>query len=498
MLFLYYKVRSALVLILLVYSLTSCKKDPCKQLNDQVSEALTDNRITADEAANFLKSIKDPKNEFKRNCSNLRADGGRPDQAALLAFIKNNRTYRKKQNEGETPVVEGLTIANAKPLRAKLYLEASRSMFPYDSPNGQGQFKKALDRLLSPFENAQPGQTKLAIVNDKVYDLNIGYSDFIGRSNLYAHETLLGDSSFTEFELIFRQILADIKKGEVAVLASDLIYSPRDKGASPTKIMEMGAGLMNNLFGPVADKTSLLILQMSADYTGRYYSETARAWVNGPNQRPYYLCLMAHNDTMQRLLADASHHDLEHLPGFRNFWFFSQATQRKAPIYTVLPQKGQYQKHEDEVTDPDKTIHSLEKVAVDPVTKTLTIPVAVDLSKLYLPETVKTNPAQYEIIGPDGFQIKTITAFGSTPGEFNTTHKFLLTTNKLVNNERTVDISMRRTFPPSWVRKSHTDNDSNPDTETTFGLQSFLQGIERAYNPDNQQTYFTIKVSLAP
>ncbi len=491
-----------LVLSVLICDLTGCKSNSCKQLNNNISEALSDNRIASDESKELLEFIKDPGNEFTSNCSNLRAVNGQPDQVSLLTFIKNNRTYKKNQNEGKTPVVEGLTVETDKPLRAKLYLEASRSMFPYDNPNGQGKFKAAIQRLLTPFENEQPGQTKLAIVNDKVYDLTMSYSDFIGRSNLYAHESLPGDSSFTDFDLIFKQILKDLNEGEIAVLASDLIYSPRDKGASPAKIMEMGAGLMNTLFGPVANTTSLLVLQMSADYTGRYYSETARNWVEAPEQRPYYLCLMARNATMQRLLADAAHHNLEHLPGFRNFWFFSRTTLQAVPIYTVLfndkSQKGKYRKHSDEVTDQDKTIHSLEKVTADPATNKLTIPIAVDLSKLYLPDAVKTNRGQYEITGPDGFQIQSITAFGSTPDEFKTTHKFLLTSNKPLNRERTVIISMRRTFPPAWVRESHTDNDAQPDIKTTFGLQNLLQGIERAYNAENQETYFTIEISLAP
>lgn len=502
--------RSHFLLFLILSSgLSGCGGDTCQQLNSQIKDALVDGNITATETEELVAFVKDPENDFGKKCNQLRSANGQPDRAAMLAFIKQNPTYWKlTQKTGQPPVVEGIVAASEEPLRAKLYLEASASMFPYDDPNGQGQFKSAITDLLNPFENRQPGKTQLAVVNDKVYDLGMTYGSFIDQLNLYAPKLKKGNSGFTDFSLIFSQILVSLTEGDVAVLASDLIYSPIDKNASPAKIMNMGQDMMTNVFGPVAANTSLLVLQLTADYRGKYYSEKARKWVsasNVPSERPYYLCIMARNATMQRVLADPSRYDLQHLPGFKNFWLFSKATQQQAPTYTVLlndaTKQGSYRQGKQSLKTRSATIHELESVEADKINKSLTIPVAIDLSKLYLPEATKTNPGQYEVVtGPDGFRVSRIEAYGQTDGKAagpqQTTHKLVLTSAKPARNSRTVTVGLRRTFPPRWVSNSHTTDDSQPDAQTTFGLQNLLAGIERAYNPTQQPTYFKLTIGL--
>ncbi len=489
----------------LFLGLAACGSDPCKILNGQIADALDDGSVSQTEADGLLAFVTDPGNELGKKCSQLRTADGQPDPTALLTFIKRNPTYWKlRQKTGQDPVVAGFGIASIKPLHAKLYLEASASMFPYDNSRGSGDFKRAIVNVLTPFENGQPGQTKLAVVNDKVYDLNMSFPDFIGQPNLYAPTVRQGDKNFTDFDLIFRQILTDLNEDDVAVLASDLIYSPKNKaGASTAKVMGMGESLMTNVFAGAADKTALLVVQLSTDFNGPYYSETAHKSVPSPGQRPYYLCIMARNATMQRILADPARYDMQHLPGFQNFWLFSRAMAQELPTYTVLPNdpahKGNLRQSSDELKSRTKAIHAIE-AKPDVVTKTLVIPVAVDLSALHLPEATKTDPAQYEILGPDNCRVTQVTAYGKAEGKpagpQQTTHKLLLTSTKPARNNRTITIAMRRTFPPAWVTNSHANDDSQPDTETTFGLKNLLQGIEQAYNPTQQPTYFKLTLTL--
>ena len=499
--------RTFPIRLLLFFSLAlgfvSCGGDACQQLNSQIKDALDDGKITAAESGGLFLFVTDPGNELGKKCNQLRTADGQPDKAALLAFIKQNPTYRKLTlKTGQSPVVEGIVTTAEKPLRAKLYLEASASMFPYDAGS---KFKEAINDLISPFES-KLGQTKLAVVNDKVYDMGMSYTDFIGQPNLYAPTVRKGNPNYTDFNLIFNQILTDLSEGDIAVLASDLIYSPKNGvGVSAEKVMVEGQSLMRTVFSPVADNTSLLVLQLTADYRGKYFSETARKWVSAPNERPYYLCIMARNATMQRILADPSRYDLQHLPGFQNFWLFSKATQQEAPTYTVLlndaTKQGSYRQGKQSLKTRSATVHELEAVEADKISKSLTIPVAIDLSKLYLPEATKTDPGQYEVAtGPDGFRVSRIEAYGQTDGKAagpqQTTHKLVLTSAKPARNNRTLTISLRRTFPPRWVSNSHTTDDSQPDAQTTFGLQNLLTGIERAYNPTQQPTYFKLTIGL--
>ena len=56
----------------------------------------------------------------------------------------------------------------------------------------------------------------------------------------------------------------------------------------------------------------------------------------------------------------------------------------------------------------------------------------------------------------------------------------------------------RRNFPPEWVEESNTIHDQSdkiPNFEhTTYGIKNMLGGIDKAYNP-NQEEYF-YKITL--
>lgn len=391
--------------------------------------------------------------------------------------------------------------ARVEQLTAKLYLEASGSMFPYDAPTTNGEFKRAITQLLTPFENQQPGQTQLFVANDKVYDLDLSFNAFIKKGNLYDKASKKGNASYTDFDLIFGDILTNLNAGEVAVLASDLIYSPRNPaGISTQKVMNMGEELMTNAFGPYRKTHSVLVLQLEADFQGTYYPQTGGKPKSYSGPRPYYLVLMARNATMQQFLANRATHDFTRLPGFQNFYLFTDAA-ATTPFYTILvrdaAKKGNFSRNDDELKAGAKATHAIESIEADRVSKGLSVPVAVNFSTLYLPGSTLTDASQYSVEGKDNFRVSRATAYGETPGPQGTTHKLVLTTDKPTRSNRTATIRLRRSFPPRWVTNSHTETDTTPDAETTVGLQNLLRGIERAYNPTNQPYYCAMMISLA-
>ncbi|WP_461113518.1 hypothetical protein [Spirosoma jeollabukense] len=489
--------------LLLLAALAGCSSSVDK-LDDQISDALSnDNAIDVTEADALRVFVGQDSKELgkdKKTAAILTPDG-KIDESALLAYIKRNRTYRKLAKEGKTPTVSlSGTVASAKPLRLKLYLEASASMFPYDAPSGNGAFKRTLNDVLTEFDGINPGQGKLFVVNTEVNDLGLSLSQFFKEKDIFTVAKTKGKTTSTNFEGIFSEILRNTSGDDISVLVSDLIYSdPSLAGMSAQKTLDAASSLLTTVFNPYASTHSMLVIKLKSDFDGTYYS-----WNNAKRkyagERPYYLCLIGRNETMQKLYQDQTYQTIrrfDQLPGYADSWFFGRDAKTTTPFYSILvndpAKKGRFKRSDEEVRSHAKAIHTLDNVEADVTDKTLTIPVAVDLSALRLPASLLTDASQYVVEGKDNFKVSSVQTYSGANG---TTHKLLLSTSKPARGERTATIRLRRQFPPRWIANTNTTNDASPDANSTFGLQNLLQGVERAYNPNNQTEYFTLTITL--
>ncbi len=398
-------------------------------------------------------------------------------------------------------------MANAPvpPLHLRLYLESSASMFPYEAPGTDGQFKAAIETLVDNFEGVKAGSTQFYTVNDDVYPLKLSTSEFIRTNNLFSLTKGLGNSSYTDFEKIFKRILADLPEGRVAVLASDLIYS--DKFMQPgmaAKNLNAIKSLMQNVFAGSAKTTSLLMLKQAAGFNGPYFSVSGKKTYVG--DRPYYLCLLARHATMRALLTKPENETLrrfDQLPGYQNQLFFGP---EQAPFYTVLlkdpAQRGRLVEEKTEMQQNKRAgstvVHRLDDAQPDPRGNELAVVVGVDLGAYALPEAMKTAPNSYAVQSVEGFSVKKVEAVS---GAFPYTHKITLsTTQPHSGGSREVSVALRRDFPPTWVRSTGVPDDSNVQAasfpKTTLGFTNLTQGIENAYNPGQRPEHFRLIISL--
>lgn len=488
--------------------LTGCS-GPADELDSQISDALTnDNALDATEADAIRAFITKEKKDLAddRKTAKLLTSSGIVDESALANYIKRNIDYRKLAKDGKAPAIAlSRAAASTEPLRLKLYLEASASMFPYDAPGGSGTFKRALNDVLTQFDGVNPGQGKTFVVNTEVNDLGLSLSQFFKQGSIFTVAKTKGKTTSTDFEGIFREILSKTSGDDLSVLASDLIYSdPTLKGMSAPKTLDAASSLLTTVFNPYAQTHSMLVLKMTADFAGTYYSwNNVKQKYNG--NRPYYLCLIGTNDAMQRLYTDPTYQTIrrfDQLPGYEDSWFFGRAASSRdkkavTPFYTILvndpSRKGRFKRADDEIRARAKSVRALDDVQPDVSDKSLTIPVAVDLSALRLPASLLTDKNQYTVEGRDNFRISSVQTYAGTNG---TTHKLLLTTDKPARGDRPATIRLRRQFPPRWIANTSTTNDNPVDAGSTFGLQNLLQGVERAYNPNNQTEYFTLTIEL--
>jgi hypothetical protein len=385
-------------------------------------------------------------------------------------------------------------------------------MYSYDGPSVTGQFKNTLVTLIQGFEKINAQTSSVYIVNDSVYRYPKSFNDLITSKSIF--ENKIGNPAFTDFQHIFTTILEDLKEDQVAMLFSDLIYSGKNsQGKIASRITDEAEQLCRETFTNYGANTSALIIQLNSDYNGLYYP------YNSPNKgkkylgtRPYYVCLFAKNQTMEKFLKDTNYAEIrnfEQLPEFKNKIFFSNGSLLSAPYYTILQGdsdgKGDFNKGEKSLNT--NGLHAIEDVE-NPHRKTdkLTICVAVSFPKGALEEAEITNVNNYQIDGfKDGFKLKNIKNVTRTDG---TTHKLTLEASKIAGGEREVLIKFKRNFPsgnrpPQWVQNanSNDDTDINPSSDfanQTFGLSSFMKGMKGAFDqPNNDKNFhFTLTLKL--
>ena len=490
-----------LILILNVLLITSCKS-PSDVLQEEITDAIkTDKQITAKSVTAFKNFILNNKEEFNDYQPDLIINDAVNDKV-LLSLIKKNELYIKvsRKEEIKVALTGKETIIGA--IIPKLYLESSGSMFFYDKPSGRGQFKTVMTSLLNNFDVISPAANKIYIVNDKVYPIQKTFKSLVESNNIFNDTRGIGNSTFTDFDLIFRTILKDIHEGEISIMFSDLIYStPNMRGKIDEKILIEAQQLTENIFHHYSQNYSVLILKFNGDYIGNYYPHNAKVFMYKKTTRPYYVSIFAKNATMKLFLEDEKYKVLrnwKNYTGFENFHLFSNNIIFFKPFYTILlhdrENKGNLEQDDDEIVSKSKVVKTLQNVRVDSDSKKLTINVLVDLSKLYLPNEIKENIKNYEIECTQPFVLDKITPIKHTNG----THKFTLSSSRNVGGKRELYLKFKRNFPPKWIEESNTIHDQSdkiPNFEhTTYGIKNMLGGIDKAYNP-NQEEYF-YKITL--
>lgn len=388
------------------------------------------------------------------------------------------------------PMTWNITGYGEQALSLTVYFERSGSMIPYDSKSGAGQLKKTVNDLINFF----PGnKVSINIVNDNIYPYNGSIESFLQDRDIYATTQGVGDAAYTDFRLIFDKILSAQKSGEVSVLVSDMIYSPKDtRDLSVEKIFNEENSLATSIFKQYNGK-SVIIHKLQGDYNGKYYPYNQNA-VEYHGSRPYYVLIIADTKIIDRMTASGEFERFLNLQGSVASYRFNQA-QSDISYNFVLDWKddaGRYRPSRDDAS-------TLTRCEGDRTTGVLSFTIAANLSGLGLSDAFLADADNYAVASRSGFVIK--------PRQINSgditnnnrrylegmTH-LLTFTGKWNTSSDDVTVTLRNDFP-QWIKTSSTDDDTKPGTgafaTTTFGLEQFLRGIAAAY-PSNNYTTLTI------
>ena len=420
--------------------------------------------------------------------SNLMTPEGKVDHKKMSELIEDIGSHLRPPMHWDTRPYGGVND-----LSLTIYFERSGSMVPYDQRGGGGQLKKSVNDLINHFPAGS--KVDINIVNDGIYSYQHTVDEFLKDRDIYQSTAGIGDAAFTDFQLIFNKILEAQRPGNVSVLVSDLIYSPKDThGVSLDKIFNEENSLATRVFAKYKGK-SVVVQQFMGDYSGNYYPYNGSSF-NYSGKRPFYLVIIADNDVMDQLAQDKRYSGVLDAPNVRNSYRFNQGTS-EVPC-RVLPEwednAGRFRiKHGDGIV--------LAKCQGDRETGKLCFSMAADLSSLMKDDALLTNASNYEVNSIDGYTltVKNIDPSMRTANNKEyldgMTHLFTLV-GDLKSPRDEIHISLRNELP-DWVHQSSSDNDTSTGgsfATTTLGLEQLLGGMFDAMKGGS--SFFDVTIQL--
>ncbi|MBR4829683.1 MAG: hypothetical protein IKZ92_07775 [Muribaculaceae bacterium] len=420
--------------------------------------------------------------------SDLITPEGKVDHKKMADFIEEIGSHLRPPMHWDTRPYGGV-----EDLSLTVYFERSGSMVPYDQRGGGGQLKKAVNDLINHFPAGS--KVDINIVNDGIYPYQHSVDEFLKDRDIYQSTAGVGDAAFTDFQLIFNKILEAQRPGNVSVLVSDLIYSPKDThGVSLDKIFNEENSLATRVFAKYNGK-SVVVQQFMGDYSGKYYPYNGEPF-NYSGKRPFYLVIIADNDVMDQLAQDKRYTGVLDAAGVRNSYRFNQG--KTEVECRVLPEwkdnAGRFRvKHGDGI--------ELTKCDGDRQTGKLCFSMAANLGSLMKDDALLTNVANYDVQSVDGY---TLTVQPIDQSMLTTNNKdylegmthILTLLGDFKSPRDEIHISLRNELP-EWVRQSSCDNDTQPGgsfATTTLGLEQLLGGMFDAMKGGS--SFFDVTIQL--
>lgn len=432
------------------------------------------------------------------SCGGNRNRSRSKDHAELLEEDKEYNDDDEDETEND------ISSLKYEPLNFKLYLENSGSMFAYDNPKTNGDFRNIVSGLLTHLPPLQ-NDTVIYVVNDNIYPFNKGIKEFLTERNFMQSVKDKGNINYTDFQTIFTQIEDSLQDNDVAILFSDLIYSLKNQQeVNPNQLVNEAKRITEHVTKNHPD-VQVKVIKFEADYNGNYYP------YNSPNKgvqyvgpRPFYAMIFAKSKAMDALQNDPANENFRNfskVPGYQDEYTFTN--HEYEPAYTVIMKdygkKGTYRKKKKSDDNRKDVIHHINEVKLDHNGE-LIMPIAIDLSGIPATASYKADLANYEIDSETGYKLISIEPIDKKNGDLgHATHIFKLRTENRPKDEE-IEIKMRNELP-RWIRQTNSyddrDTGSNTFATTTFGFGNMMEGIYEAKIPSGEKAfYFEIPIYI--
>lgn len=385
-------------------------------------------------------------------------------------------------------------VTDVKINKVNFYFENSASMYGYlDGKN----FKQTMHRII---DDKNPN-FKPFFVNIQQYDAKNILSK-IDNKNIKTAGIASSDHQF-----IFTNAIKNAVGYNLSVVVTDGIYS------TPSGDIDIVEVEIEKAFFKALQSNAIetVVLKMSSNYNGTYYTESPICGNVSINQdRPYYILLFGKKGIIDKAMKDLV--IVKDLPGFRKQARFFLTNEMKVDYSILLngeEKKGSF-KPDDGNETPMKSIVEVKKYT--PSGKLikdayLQFAIAVNFSSVSIPEEYLSDLKNYSIDNNTNYKIieikKVGVGNGATKQDIN--RRLKSATHIIVVKGQTNlygDLNIRLNInTPSWIRQTGVTDDCNikGQTNTTIAFDKLMNGISKAYeSTNNKEEYLNLKIKINP
>lgn len=488
--------KRLLIILLTVFSfafLQSCGGSDFTVFENKVKEFGKDNIISVEEWQDIKEDIElhSSDRDFNRFFTNKELDDNKIDRYITdLGFV-----IEEEQTDDPSKKI------------INIYIENSGSMFGFVS--GNTGFKNALTKLIVDLKhkNYKEENIKFHFINKKITPITI-----TGRIENYPI-SLSGsimrdfDSNDSNINDIYKQILENTSENVISILFSDCIYSVHqdirnDDVEGALRIWETRTvGVFNDAIK--TKELSTLLVQLTSDFTGNYYTKTNKPIYLNKQQIPYYITVIGEEKELNKFSF------VDKLDGFQNKLIFTTQDYSKNSFYSLVQtneDNGSYKPSRDRNSNAN-IVQSIESIRIPGRGDDRFIfSVAVDFSKLPVDENYLLQENNYTIDKGD-YKIASIFPYDKNilkPSSLVKLEKNKETPTHIIVFESTSEKYSDLVFSlnknvPEWIYKWNTNDDSDIRTNPnqTFGIKYLAEGIFEAYqNTSTNKDYITLTINI--
>lgn len=325
-------------------------------------------------------------------------------------------------------------------------------------------------------------------------DQSKGMKDFQERMKTSSFSNIA--TGISDFDIFFDTVLSHVSEKGVAILISDMIFSPVKKAQKD--ILNYLSNQKNGIYDKFDTKLdsipiSTLLLKYSSKFTGNYYNQQGGKYaIDTP--RPYYITIVGKPEFIDALITRV---DFSSFRGFEKMHLFEAPASKSLAkiIYDKKQSRGS--------CEFEKPATRLEVYHAKAENGVFQFPVAVDFSNIIAEEDFFLNKDNYRFSAQSlNYEIAGVSRINSTESQHKGyTHIIQVKTANLKPGTQKVEFGLTNSIP-AWVAASNTDNDTDikqvKDSARTFGFSTLIDGIHLAYKNKYRDTdlfHITITVT---
>jgi hypothetical protein len=400
-----------------------------------------------------------------------------------------DKTTTKKAGGIKPPdaIVKGVI----KPV-VNVYVENSASMDGY--VEGVTEFEQAIYSYISDIKISDFGDSlNLFYINSQIIPHGSDIADFIEKLDPTTFRHRGGKRSTTDISNVFKTILAETGKNNVAILITDGIFSPGKGKNAQNYLVNQQIGIKNTMaeYLKGLPHTAVIVYQLSSNFKGKYFNREDTP-TNINNSRPYYVWIVG---DVENIFSLKSRIPETNFKGGGIQHSFTLLPSLKVDVnYAILthPKLGSFDRNKK---SPKTSIHNIKKANNGARKGNFMFTIGMDLSlfSVLLGNEYLMNTKSYARLinkKPDSDYFIEMEYHKGT----DYTHNMKLTTEKISTGE--LEIALRNNLP-DWVSEINDDEGLDIDNaiNKTFGIKYLVEGIYEAYQMRGN-TITTMKFNL--